>query len=66
MNSQNILLDVTVSEYHKFPVKKNEILRFSSSGQVLSPNGYGSESTQYKWRFEKGFRAFATGFENSQ
>ena len=48
--------------------KKNEKLRFSSSGagSVTSVTQWiGSESTQYEWGFEKGFSALATGFENS-
>ena len=46
--------------------KKNEKLRFSSSGAGSVTQWIGSESTQYEWGFEKGFSALAAGFENSQ
>ena len=46
--------------------KNNEILRFSSSGAGSVTQWIASESTQCECGFEKGFRALATRFENSQ
>ena len=39
MNAQNIVLDVIVPEWHKFPVKKTttKYCDFRLVGQVLSP-----------------------------
>ena len=46
--------------------KKNEMLRFSSSGAGSVTQWIAYESTQYECGFEKGFSALATGFENPQ